>query len=71
VEFERVTRVVDLGAVNGTRAIVNVGSGLAYRAIPLQSGYCGAKFASRGLTDVMTPVGVGCRRSARVAQPRG
>jgi short-subunit dehydrogenase len=64
-EFERVTRVVYLGAVNGTRAalermrprrrgaIVNVGSGLAYRAIPLQSAYCGAKFAIRGFTEAI------------------
>jgi len=62
-EFERVTRVVYLGAVNGTRAalqrmrprragaIVNVGSGLAYQSIPLQSAYCGAKFAIRGFTE--------------------
>jgi short-subunit dehydrogenase len=64
-EYERVTRVVYLGAVNGTRAalgrmrprrrgaIVNVGSGLAYRAIPLQSAYCGAKFATRGFTEAI------------------
>jgi short-subunit dehydrogenase len=64
-EFERVTRVVYLGAVNGTRAamrrmrgrrtgaIVNVGSGLAYHAIPLQSAYCGAKFAIRGFTEAL------------------
>jgi short-subunit dehydrogenase len=64
-EFERVTRVVYLGAVNGTRAalrrmrprrtgaIVNVGSGLAYHAIPLQSAYCGAKFAMRGFTEAL------------------
>jgi hypothetical protein len=31
--------------------IINVGSALAYRAIPLQSVYCGAKFAIRGFTD--------------------
>ncbi|MGH7434094.1 MAG: SDR family oxidoreductase [Polyangiaceae bacterium] len=62
-EFERVTRVTYLGAVNGTRAalarmrprgrgkIVQVGSALAYRSIPLQSAYCGAKAAMRGFTD--------------------
>jgi short-subunit dehydrogenase len=62
-EFERVTRVTYLGTVNGTRAalarmttrnrgtIVQVGSALAYRSIPLQSGYCGAKAAIRGFTD--------------------
>jgi hypothetical protein len=32
-------------------AIVNVGSALAYRGIPLQSAYCGAKHAIRGFTD--------------------
>ena len=31
--------------------IVQVGSALSYRAIPLQSAYCGAKFAIRGFTD--------------------
>ena len=64
-EFERVTRVVYLGAVNGTRAaltrmrgrgsgaIVCVGSALAYRSIPLQSAYCGAKFALRGFLELL------------------
>lgn len=62
-EYRRVTQVTYLGAVHGTltalrhmRAqdegvIVQVGSALAYRAIPLQSAYCGAKFALRGFTD--------------------
>jgi NAD(P)-dependent dehydrogenase (short-subunit alcohol dehydrogenase family) len=62
-EFRRGTEVTYLGQVHGTRAalsrmrsrnfgtIVNVGSALAYRAIPLQSVYCGAKFAVRGFTD--------------------
>lgn len=62
-EFERATRVTYLGAVHGTMvalkgmrerergSIVQVGSALAYRAIPLQSAYCGAKFAMRGFTD--------------------
>ena len=62
-EFERATRVTYLGAVYGTMAalgrmrprdrgvIVQVGSALAYRAIPLQAAYCGAKFAIRGFTD--------------------
>ena len=35
----------------GTGRIVQVGSALSYRAIPLQSAYCGAKFAIRGFTD--------------------
>jgi NAD(P)-dependent dehydrogenase (short-subunit alcohol dehydrogenase family) len=62
-EYERVTRVTYLGYVNGTRAalrrmkprdrgvIVQVGSALAYRAIPLQSAYCAAKHAIKGFTE--------------------
>lgn len=62
-EFRRVTEVTYLGVVYGTMAalkqmaarnsgtIVQVGSALAYRAIPLQSAYCGAKHAIRGFTD--------------------
>lgn len=60
-EFRRVTEVTYLGYVFGTmaalkhnvRTIVQVGSALAYRAIPLQSAYCGAKFAIRGFTDAL------------------
>ncbi len=62
-EFKRATEVTYLGAVYGTMAalkrmvprdrgtVVQVGSALAYRAIPLQSAYCGAKFGVRGFTD--------------------
>ncbi|MFC7518652.1 SDR family oxidoreductase [Herbaspirillum sp. GCM10030257] len=62
-DFERVTSVTYLGAVWGTMAalrhmkkrnagiIIQVGSALAYRSIPLQSAYCGAKSALRGFTD--------------------
>jgi NAD(P)-dependent dehydrogenase (short-subunit alcohol dehydrogenase family) len=62
-EFRRVTEVTYLGYVHGTMAalrrmrrrdrgvIVQVGSALSYRAIPLQAAYCGAKFAIRGFTD--------------------
>jgi len=62
-EFHRVTEVTYLGTVYGTMAalkrmlprdrgtIVQVGSALAYRSIPLQSAYCGAKHAIRGFTD--------------------
>jgi NAD(P)-dependent dehydrogenase (short-subunit alcohol dehydrogenase family) len=62
-EFRRATEVTYLGAVHGTMAalrrmvprdrgtVVQVGSALSYRAIPLQSAYCGAKFAMRGFTD--------------------
>ncbi|MCA1696830.1 MAG: SDR family oxidoreductase [Actinobacteria bacterium] len=62
-EFRRVTEVTYLGYVYGTRAaldrmlprdrgtIVQVGSALAYRGIPLQSAYCGAKHAIQGFHD--------------------
>ena len=62
-EFKRVTEVTYLGQVHGTLAalkhmrptgrgvIVQVGSALSYRSIPLQSAYCAAKFAVRGFTD--------------------
>jgi len=62
-EYERVTNVTYHGQVNGTRAalkymrqrdrgtIIQVGSAVAYRAIPLQSAYSGAKAAIRGFTD--------------------
>jgi len=62
-EFRRATEVTYLGTVHGTMAalrrmvprdhgvVVQVGSALAYRAIPLQAAYCGAKFAIRGFTD--------------------
>jgi NAD(P)-dependent dehydrogenase (short-subunit alcohol dehydrogenase family) len=64
-EFRRATEVTYLGTVYGTMAalrrmrqrghgaIVQVGSALAYRAIPLQAAYCGAKFAIRGFTDAL------------------
>jgi NAD(P)-dependent dehydrogenase (short-subunit alcohol dehydrogenase family) len=62
-ELRRVTEVTYLGSVWGTMAalrhmkrqgrgvIVQVGSALSYRSIPLQSAYCGAKSALRGFTD--------------------
>jgi short-subunit dehydrogenase len=62
-EIHRVTDVTYHGTVHGTLAalrrmrprdrgvIVQVGSGLAYRSIPLQAPYCGAKAAVRGFTD--------------------
>jgi NADP-dependent 3-hydroxy acid dehydrogenase YdfG len=62
-DFRRATEVTYLGAVWGTLAalkrmkprdrgtIIQVGSALAYRSIPLQSPYCGAKSALRGFTD--------------------
>lgn len=62
-EFRRITDVTYLGQVHGTQAalarmrprdrgvIVNVGSALAFRGIPLQSAYCGAKHAVKGFTE--------------------
>jgi len=62
-EVERGTKVTYLGQVHGMMSalkrmrvrnrgtIVNVGSALAYRSVPLQSIYCGAKAAIRGFTD--------------------
>lgn len=62
-EFKRVTEVTYLGNVHGTMAairrmlprdqglIVQISSALAYRSIPLQSAYCGAKHAVTGFTD--------------------
>lgn len=62
-DYDRVVDVVFTGTANGTRTalrcmagrdqgrIVQVGSALAYRGIPLQSAYCAAKHAVQGLCD--------------------
>jgi len=62
-DFERATAVTYLGFVNGTRAalkhmtrrdrgvLIQVGSALAYRGIPLQAAYCGSKHAMVGFTE--------------------
>ncbi|WP_226008134.1 SDR family oxidoreductase [Natrinema salinisoli] len=62
-DYRRVTEVTYLGYVHGTQValermrprnegtIVQVGSALAYRGIPLQSAYCGAKHAIQGFTE--------------------
>jgi NAD(P)-dependent dehydrogenase (short-subunit alcohol dehydrogenase family) len=62
-EFRRMTEVTYYGQVHGTLAalrrmrprnsgvIINVGSAMAYRSIPLQSTYCGAKHAIKGFTE--------------------
>ncbi|MGA7271573.1 MAG: SDR family oxidoreductase [Acidimicrobiia bacterium] len=62
-EFRRATEVTYLGVVWGTRAalkhmrprnrgtIIQVGSALAYRGIPLQAAYCGSKHAIKGFTE--------------------
>lgn len=62
-EFKRVTDVTYLGTIYGTMAVLRkmrlrdkgsiifVGSALAYRGIPLQSAYCGAKHGVQGFYD--------------------
>jgi NAD(P)-dependent dehydrogenase (short-subunit alcohol dehydrogenase family) len=62
-DYKRVTEVLYLGFVNGTLAalkrmlprdegtIIQIGSALAYRSIPLQSAYCACKHAINGFTD--------------------
>lgn len=62
-DYKRVTEVLYLGFVYGTMSalrrmlrrnrgtIVQIGSALSYRSIPLQSAYCGAKHAINGFTD--------------------
>ena len=64
-EFRRVTEVTYLGFVHGTMAalksmrprrrgrIIQIGSALAYRGVPLQAAYCGANHAIRGFTDAL------------------
>jgi NAD(P)-dependent dehydrogenase (short-subunit alcohol dehydrogenase family) len=64
-EFLRVTEVTYLGCVYGTMAalarmkprnrgaIVQIGSALAYRGIPLQTAYCGAKHAIQGFNEAL------------------
>jgi hypothetical protein len=64
-EYRRITEVTYLGVVNGTLTalkrmrprdqgvIVQVGSALAYRGIPLQSGYCASKHAIQGFTEAL------------------
>jgi short-subunit dehydrogenase len=64
-EYRQVTAVTYLGVVHGTMAalsrmhprnrgvIIQTGSALAYRSIPLQSAYCAAKAAIRGFTDAL------------------
>ncbi len=64
-EFRRMTDVTYYGQVNGMRSalrlmrprdrgsIVNVSSAMAYRSIPLQSAYCGAKHAVKGVSEAL------------------
>ena len=77
-EFKRATEVTYLGTVHGTMAalrrmserdrgtIVQVGSALSYRGIPLQAAYCGAKFAIRGFTDSLRTELLAARSGVRI-----
>lgn len=78
-EFRRVTEVTYLGYVHGTMAalrhmlprdrgvIIQVGSALAYRSIPLQSAYCGAKHAIKGFTQSLRSELIHDRSGVRVS----
>ncbi|MFN2613924.1 MAG: SDR family oxidoreductase [Actinomycetota bacterium] len=78
-EFRRITDVTYLGVVNGTLAalkrmlprdrgtIVQVGSALSYRSIPLQAAYCGAKHAINGFTQALRTELLHDRSNVRVS----
>jgi len=78
-EYKRATEVTYLGVVYGTQAalrhmlprnrgaIIQVGSALAYRSIPLQSAYCGAKHAIVGFTDSLRCELIHDRSNVRVS----
>lgn len=77
-EYRRVTEVTYLGYVWGTLAalrrmrprnrgvIIQVGSALAYRGIPLQSAYCASKFAIRGFCDSLRAELIHDKKKVRV-----
>jgi short-subunit dehydrogenase len=78
-DYARVTQVTYLGAVHGTLAalehmlpnnrgvIVQVGSALGYRSIPLQSAYCAAKHAIVGFTEALRTELLHDRSAVRVS----
>ena len=79
-EFKRVTEVTYLGFVNGTLAalkrmrgrdqgtIVQVGSSLAYRSIPLQAPYCASKHAVAGFTESLRVELLATKSNIRISQ---
>jgi NADP-dependent 3-hydroxy acid dehydrogenase YdfG len=79
-EFRRVTEVTYLGYVWGTLAalrrmrprnrgtIINVGSALAYRGIPLQSAYCAAKHAIHGFTEALRAELIHDKKDIRICE---
>src|SRR3954468_3242355 len=78
-EFKRVTEVTYLGSVHGAQAalrrmlprdrgtIVEVGSGLSWRGIPLQATYCGSKHAVKGFLDSLRAELIHHRSNVKVA----
>ena len=78
-DYERVTKVTYLGQVHGTYtalkrmlprdhgSIVLVGSALAYRGIPLQSAYCGAKHAIQGFQDSLRAELIHAKSKVRIS----
>lgn len=78
-EYRRITEVTYFGQVHGTRValehmrprdrgvIVQVGSALAFRGIPLQSAYCGAKHAVKGFTESVITELKHCGSAVRVS----
>lgn len=79
-EYRRVTEVTYLGYVHGTQAalrhmlprgygtIIQIGSALAYRSIPLQSAYCASKAAVRAFTDSLRTELIHERSKVRLTQ---
>ncbi len=81
-EYKRVTEVTYLGYVYGTQAalrrmiprdygkIIQVGSTLAYRGIPLQAAYCGAKHAIQGFTESLRAELIHNKSHVQVTMPQ-
>ncbi len=79
-DFDRATRVNYLGFVNGTRAalkrmvprdsghVIQIGSALAHRGIPLQAAYCASKHAITGFTESVTTELIHNRSAVRLSQ---
>ncbi len=79
-DFQRATQVTYFGFVNGTRAalkrmvprdrghVIQIGSALAHRGIPLQAAYCASKHAITGFTESVTTELIHNRSSVRISQ---
>ncbi|MCS5723758.1 SDR family oxidoreductase [Herbiconiux sp. CPCC 203407] len=78
-DFERATMVDYFGFVNGTRAalsrmvprgrghVIQIGSALAHRGIPLQAAYCGSKHAVQGFTESVTTELIHAKSPVRIS----